>query len=449
MTLSKIPSPVSYRWVIVACCVLAYAVSFMSRWSYTGLAPLIQDDLHLDKAALGVLGSAFFYPYALAQVPWGWLTDRFGGRYVIAGGVLLSALALLLFATATSLWEGVLWRMLLGVVAASAFVPIASLLAQWFVPKERGLVNGLYYGFGGGLGQATAFLLMPLISIYVLQDTSFLGTGWRGTTMVVALLLILVGLFCGWLLRSSPDGGMEEQVLVNKQILSDSASSAKQVKNPIFLSIIKDPVLWLWGGYFACSLVGLRLIPAWLSLYSVDIFVFYHEFDRNAAMVLGGTMATIFAIGHVVGSPLLGKFSDWLLVLRIGRLVLPAICTGVVAMIMGVFIYGDLAIWMLGVLCFILGVALHAFPIVNAAVSERWGAVMTGRALGGVNMVGQIVGAMALSMSGYLGLAFSGSATNPLREYDGIWYTVAGCSVIGVLCGAISQKLVSSRSKTV
>jgi sugar phosphate permease len=51
-----------YRWVVLDGCVLAYATSHLTRCSYTGFAAYISADLHLDKAALGLLGAAFFYP---------------------------------------------------------------------------------------------------------------------------------------------------------------------------------------------------------------------------------------------------------------------------------------------------------------------------------------------------------------------------------------------------
>ncbi len=154
---------VRYRWIILGCCILAYATSHLTRWSYTGLAMYISEDLHLDKAALGLLGAAFFYPYAFAQVPWGRLVDRFGGRYVIALGVLAVAGLLVGFATADSLGEAMSWRIGIGLVAACGFVPIASLLARWFDTRERGLANGVYYGLGGGLGEGAAFVLLPVI----------------------------------------------------------------------------------------------------------------------------------------------------------------------------------------------------------------------------------------------------------------------------------------------
>ncbi len=55
----------TYRWIILGCCVLAYASSYLVRWRYTGLASYISEDLHLDKAALGLMGWSFFIP-----MPW-------------------------------------------------------------------------------------------------------------------------------------------------------------------------------------------------------------------------------------------------------------------------------------------------------------------------------------------------------------------------------------------
>ena len=60
-----------YRWVILAMGILAYGTSQFSRQNYTGVQKFIADDLSLDRATLGLMGSAFFYAYALFQMPWG------------------------------------------------------------------------------------------------------------------------------------------------------------------------------------------------------------------------------------------------------------------------------------------------------------------------------------------------------------------------------------------
>ncbi len=424
----------SYRWIILSCCILAYAVSFLVRWSYTGLAPYIQDDLDLDKAALGLLGGAFFYPYALAQIPWGWLTDRVGGRYVIACGVILSAIGLAFFATVESLWMAVVWRMVLGLVAATAFVPIASLLAQWFSANERGLANGIYYGLGGGVGQGTAFLLMPVLTVYVLNDSILPFTGWRGAFEMIALVLGILGVICFLLLRSYPS----------------EPSGSKSLKSPraiISKKIFKDPVWWLLGVFFSASLIALRLVPAWVSLYASDIFYVSESYERDAAIVAGGVIGLLYTIGHIVGSPLLGKLSDWLLKFNVERLLLPTVCLGIGALTVSLFVLMIPSPWLLGLASFLLGVVLHGFPVMNAVVAERWGVHVTGQSLGGINMVGQLAGALALSASGYVAMALTVDASNPLSEYQGIWYSVIGCGALGAMCGWQACRLMARPSK--
>lgn len=193
-----------YRWVILGVCVLAYAATHLTRWSYTGLASYISQDLHLDKAALALLGAAFFYPYALAQVPWGRLTDRFGGRVTISLGLFAMGGALALFTTSQTFAETLAWRVGIGIVSACGFVPIAGVLARWFSQSERGFANGVYHGVGGGLGEAAAFLLLPLIGVYFLDRSAGAGPNWRGAMILVAVLIAVVGLLSLVLLRPAP-----------------------------------------------------------------------------------------------------------------------------------------------------------------------------------------------------------------------------------------------------
>ena len=76
-----------YRWIILAVGILAYGTSQFSRQNYTGVQKFIADDLSLDRGTLGLMGSAFFYAYALFQMPWGIASDRFGSRAIIGLGI--------------------------------------------------------------------------------------------------------------------------------------------------------------------------------------------------------------------------------------------------------------------------------------------------------------------------------------------------------------------------
>jgi sugar phosphate permease len=431
----------TYRWVILGCCVLAYASSYLVRWSYTGLASYISEDLHLDKAALGLMGSVFFYPYALAQVPWGTLTDRIGGRHIISLGVLLSAGGLALFATSQGLGTAILWRMVVGVVAASAFVPIASLLAQWFQTPERGLANGIYYGLGGGLGEGAAFLLMPMIQLYLLHDSIFPFSGWRAATLLMAVFLALVGLLCYWLLQSYPRGPSTGQPLtaIGKSLPPIRASEEGSPTG--FTSTLRDPVLWLLGGYFAAGVIALRLVPAWLVIFASDVSHYEWGYERDTAVMIGGLIGTFYAIGHIAGSPLVGRLSDGLLTIGINRMTLSTIGIGIGGVAIGLLTVPLSSAWMLGGIAVILGVSLHTFPVINAMVAERWGTHQTGRSLGWINMFGQLAGAVALSVSGFVGLGFSSDSYTPMSEYTGIWYLATACCAVGGICGWIASHL--------
>ncbi len=424
---------VRYRWVILGCCILAYATSHLTRWSYTGLSSYISADLRLDKAQLGLLGAAFFYPYALAQVPWGRLTDQIGGRLVISLGIIAAAVLLGLFATAESLSGAIGWRLGIGIAAACGFVPIAGLLARWFQPEERGMANGAYYGLGGGLGEAAAFLLLPLLGIYFLNRPDLATSGWRAAMVAIAALIAGIGVICLVLLRSDPSESVARTSAV--------ASFTKKQRGPW----LSDPALWLLGLYFAAGIVALRLVPAWLPLYATDLYRARWGYAQEAAVVAGGAIGVIYVIGHVVGSPLIGRLSDFLLARGISRILVAASGLAVSTVVFGLLAVPMASPWLLGALALLIGVSLHTFPVVNAAAAERWGVGRAGESLGWINMVGQFAGAVSLSVSGYVGMVAAAGGTGTanadgLAEYLGIWYLGAASSGVGALVGWLAHR---------
>jgi len=173
-----------YKWVILVACMLVYCTSQLVRWNYSSITKYLTADLGIGKPELGLLGSAFFYAYAVAQIPWGTATDIFGGRKVIPAGIAILALFLAGFALSATFTQAMVWRALMGFVAAAGYVPITSVLAKWFSIKERGFAMEMYSGPGGGLGEALTFLLIPVIALLMTGDGIFGLAGWRGSTVV-------------------------------------------------------------------------------------------------------------------------------------------------------------------------------------------------------------------------------------------------------------------------
>ena len=72
------------RWVIIGLCFLANAINYIDRANLAIAAPHIRAELALDPATMGVIMSAFFWTYALCQMPAGWFIDKVGVRLSLA-----------------------------------------------------------------------------------------------------------------------------------------------------------------------------------------------------------------------------------------------------------------------------------------------------------------------------------------------------------------------------
>jgi sugar phosphate permease len=155
----------SYRWVILGFGILGYAATLFARQNYSGIQKFIAADLHLDKALLGLLGSVFFYSYALFQMPWGVASDKWGSRSNTGIGVLLVAGTMVGFATSQSAAQLLFWRAASGIAGAAVYVAMSGGVARWFPQHERGLSQTALGGVGGALGESAAFFLLPAMAI--------------------------------------------------------------------------------------------------------------------------------------------------------------------------------------------------------------------------------------------------------------------------------------------
>ena len=84
--------PTSIRHVVVGAAFLMSVLLYLHRFCISVAQTYIQQDLGLTNAQIAWMLSAFFWTYALGQVPSGWLTDRFGSRAMLTLYILLWSL---------------------------------------------------------------------------------------------------------------------------------------------------------------------------------------------------------------------------------------------------------------------------------------------------------------------------------------------------------------------
>src|ERR1700754_4063764 len=82
------------RWVLLTFLSVAMFFCYLHRQTLAVAAPYMMKDLQLNQAVIGLLLSAFFWSYSLAQIPAGWLTDRYGVGRVYAVGFAIWTVAI-------------------------------------------------------------------------------------------------------------------------------------------------------------------------------------------------------------------------------------------------------------------------------------------------------------------------------------------------------------------
>jgi len=161
--------PTSVRLLIVALATATSVVLYLDRFCVSFAADFIKEDLQLTQEQMGYFLSAFFFSYALAQVPAGWLSDRYGSRIMLAIYILVWSFFTALIGAVHSFAMLLITRLACGLGQAGAYPTCASVLSKWVPFRRRGTASA-WISLGGRLGGAiapllTAFLIVQFVPV--------------------------------------------------------------------------------------------------------------------------------------------------------------------------------------------------------------------------------------------------------------------------------------------
>jgi MFS family permease len=131
-------TPISARLLAVVFLPFAagYFCSFLFRNVNSVVFPELTREFGLSPGTLGLLTSAYFVTFSLAQLPLGVLMDRYGPRRVNATMLLVAAAGAAVFSLASGLPGLVLGRTLIGLGVAVCLMSSMTAFVLWF-PRER------------------------------------------------------------------------------------------------------------------------------------------------------------------------------------------------------------------------------------------------------------------------------------------------------------------------
>jgi MFS family permease len=138
------------------------------------LLPIVQAAAGLPIAQIGLLSAAYPATWGLAQVATGALSDRYGRRPLIVGGMLLQAVAIAAIAATSGFWPWLASAVALGLGTAMVYPTLIAVIADVAPSRQRGAVVGIYR-FWRDLGFAAGAVLIGLVAAAAGASTAILA----------------------------------------------------------------------------------------------------------------------------------------------------------------------------------------------------------------------------------------------------------------------------------
>lgn len=297
--------PTRVRWRIIALIFVVYVLMFFDRVNISIAAHYIMPEYGLSQLEFGAIFTSFLLAYALAQIPGGWLGDRFGPRRVMTWAIVWWSAFTALTAVAGEGWLAAtigvvasfaLVRALIGLGEAAAPPNGNRMVANWSAPAERGLAAGITLS-----GTAVGAALTPPLVVWVMTHW-----GWRPAFYGAGVAGIVVALLWSWLTTDKPAGhagvNAAERVLIDA---GDAQASAAQHDVPgrvPWRRLFGSRDLWCLAGAYGVLGYNVYFYFAWFYLYLVN--------ERGFSAESGGfyTMAPFLTMA--VAAPIGGWLSD-------------------------------------------------------------------------------------------------------------------------------------------
>lgn len=281
--------PKKYRYLVFGILGVSYILVFFHRLSPAIMAVDIMQDFNAGGALMGLLASAYFYPYSLMQIPAGLLSDSWGPRRSVTFFLMIAAGGSIALGLSENVGMAITARAVVGLGVALVFVPTMKILTNWFEEQQFVRMTGLLISLGG-VGAYTAATPLALLSE---------ALTWRGSMIAIGIVTVFVALAVWWLVRDTP----QEMGFPPPK----STTTAQQ-----------DPQVGLWRG-MAMVLTSYRFWPmalcfflsaavslTFMGLWGGPFFVHVYEMSRPQA----GAVLSMTAVGLIVGAPLMSWLSD-------------------------------------------------------------------------------------------------------------------------------------------
>ena len=405
--------------MILAMTVLAVYICMIDRIAISIAIIPMTEEQGWSPTVQGAVMSAFFVGYLLLQIPAGYLSDRFGGKWVLGLGVIFWSLFTLLTPISAMLGLSVLFlcRFLMGVAESVTWPSIYALYSQWIHPDRRASAVGLMNsGIAGG-------------SVIALICTPWLITVWSWQGAFYLYGALGVAWFIVWIVSAQsrpsplPQWHSEATPATDAGSALAPGASAREAAFPrlTIRRMLRSRAVWAIAIAHISINWSLYLILSWFPTFVSQ--------ELGADLQTAGLLALAPTLMSLVMAPVAGRLFDTLVSRGYGRrkvrrVMQTAAFAGITLAMLAVTLTDSL---LLSVTVITVSNALTAFSIGGFATNHLDIAPnQSGLLMGVTNTLAAVSSSVSVFVSGWIQDLSGG--------WDAVFYLAAIVSVFGAVC---------------
>ena len=282
-----------YRKEVLASIIVLYGFGYTCRLALSVVKKPLIDSGVFSIGDLGLVGSSYFYGYALGKFFNGFFADYANVKRFFTFGLITSGLINISMGLSQSLILWVVFWFLNGWVQGIGAPSCAIALTNWFSPKERGRFYGIW-STAHSIGEGLTFIGSAALVDYFSWRAGFIGPG---------ILLIIITIVGYRYLQDSPKSlGLPS--VGSWKIETDTKLISKNFKEVLNnqLKIIKYPSIWILGLASSTMYVTRYAINSWGILYLQEI--------RGYSLIEAGSIIGLNTFTGIIGCVAYGFISD-------------------------------------------------------------------------------------------------------------------------------------------
>lgn len=304
--------------MIVTMLFVATVINYADRATLSIAGTAVARDLALNPLQMGLVFSAFGWAYVLAQLPGGFLLDRFGSKSVYFASIILWSLftflqgAVHILPMTAALYVLFVLRFLVGIAEAPSFPGNARIVATWFPASERGTASAI---FNSAQYFATILFapIMGWITLVYGWPYVFYFMGVLGCVFGIAWLRLVYNPLDHPRLQASEleyiaNGGAIVEADARARAGRSNAAAPHPGRPPLregLATLLRSRMMWgIYLGQFCINTLTYFFIT-WFPVYLVQ--------HRGMSILNAGLVASIPAMCGFAGGILGGLWSDALL----------------------------------------------------------------------------------------------------------------------------------------